>query len=177
MSTQEDLGNSNWFAGAEESLDARAVIEAELEDAVSWRPDKDEEIPDEIHGEVFSDIRAVSTKYGAAYVLYVKDLSLIPPSAEHDEPILWELFASRSVFKRELQEAAPSEGSLIVVRWEGLKESSSGGRSYHGYKVMAQTPDAELWTGLVRQAYETERNIKPDVDDVIATEEDLEKVF
>ena len=175
MSTQEDLGNNNWFAGAEESLDARAATEAELEKAVSWRPDKDVALPHEIQGEVFSDIRTVGTKYGAAYVLYVKDLSTVPSA--NSEPLIWELFASRSVFKRELREASPAVYSLIVVRWEGLKESASGGRSYHGYKVMAQTPDAELWAGLVREAYEVEANLKPDVEDTIATEEDLEKVF
>ena len=173
----EEGTNNDWFSGAEETLDARAASEAELEAAVSWRPDKDEAIPYEIQGEVFSDIRMVSTKFGAAYILYVKDLSLIPPSADDDEPIIWELFASRSVFKRELQEAAPAVGSLIVVRWEGLKQSSSGGRSYHGYKVMAQTPDAELWAGLVREAYEVEANLKPEIDDTIATEADLERVF
>ena len=167
--------SNDWFAGAEESLDTRAKAEAELEKAESWRPDKKDDIPHEIQGEVVSDVRVVGTEYGAAYVLYVRDLSTVPPANE--EPLIWELFASRAMFKRELQEAAPAVSSLIVVRWEGLKESSSGGRSYHGYKVMAQTPDAELWAGLVRQAYEIEANLKPDVEDTIATEEDLEKVF
>ena len=170
--------SNDWFSGAEETLDARAAIEAELEKAVSWRPDKDAELPHEIQGEVFSDIRTVGNKYGAAYVLYVKDLSLIPPSADNDEPLIWELFAARSVFKRELQDAAPSVGSLIVVRWEGLKESNTpGGRPYHGYKVAAKYSDSELWARLVREAYEIEANLKPDIEDTIATEEDLEKVF
>ena len=168
--------SNDWFSSAETALNDRAEIEAELEGATSWRPDSDESLPLEIQGEVFSEIRTVSTKFGAAYLLHVKDLSEVP--AANSEPTIWELFASRFVFKRELQEASPGVGSLIVVRWEGLKESSTpGGRPYHGYKVMAQTPDSELWARLVREAYEIETNLKPEIDDVIATEEDLRKVF
>ena len=168
------IGN-DWFSGANTALDERAEAEAELENAVSWRPDKDETNPHEIHGEVFGDIRCVNTKFGAAYVLYVKDLSNAPDSKA--ESIIWELFASRAMFKRELQEAAPAMGSLIVIRWEGLQESSTGGRSFHRYKVMAQTPDAALWSRLVREAYEVEQNTTPDIDKSIATEEDLGRIF
>jgi hypothetical protein len=166
----------DWFDSAVEDLDERAAGDAEVATAVAWKPDKDAELPETIQGTVFHEIRVAATKYGGAYVTYIKDAVL---KDNENNPVIWEIFASRSVLKRELQDASPAVGSLIVMRWLGLQEAASGGRKFHKYQVQAQTPDATLWSKLVGEAYAADLKADEgnDVPDTIATEEDLEKVF
>jgi hypothetical protein len=180
----------SWYDEATKAADKQAEEQATLSLAGSWKPDKNEDDPNPLVGIVFNTPSVRDTKYGGRYVLYVhqtdeNDELLFKPAVDDDGeeiegevvPVLYEVFASRAVLVRNLQDAAPGKGSPIFIRWEGQVESTSGGRKYHSYTAMAGEPDADLWAKLVRDKMESDNNVKPDVDDSIATEEDLEKVF
>lgn len=185
----------SWYEEAATKADELAEEQAIKSQALSWKPDDEAvtdkiDVPNPLVGLMYDEpeVRAHS-KYGGSYVLYVhetdeNDEKLFVKArdedgkeTDEDVPKLWEIYAARSVIIRQLQDASPAVGSPIFVRWEGRLQAKNSNRRYHSYVVLAHEPDADLWARLVREKYEADSAAKPDVDDTIATEEDLEKVF
>jgi len=99
--------------------------------AESWRPDKDG--PSQLIGEV---VRYTSgpTSYGDKPICVVRD-------ADDKESSVWLLQAALvAAFARE----RPKPGELVLIDYQGQKNSERTGRRYHAFKLVVERDDKPM---------------------------------
>jgi hypothetical protein len=121
------------------SIQERAEALAEAADQEfrpAWKPDRDDDAPNPLVGEVVGFSKAHTADYGE------KDIATIRQVDTGDEWAVWLLHAALvAAFARE----KPVVGDLVFIRFDGVKVSESSGRQYKAYSLkverQAQAPD------------------------------------
>jgi hypothetical protein len=67
---------------------------------------------------------------------------------------LYKVWFSAGGAVRGMRDASPAVGTLLMVRFEGEQDSSTSGRKFKAYSVVADEQDDELW-GSYMKAYQS----------------------
>ena len=123
----------------------RALARLGSADPSPWMPHKEKEHPKQIAGTVVR-VGLYTTSSAAYGVQTAPEVVLETPEKT------WGLRAFHSVLRSQLAQNNVQPGDTIAVEYQGMRESASGGSSYHGYRV-ARADDAGAervdWNRLV----------------------------
>jgi hypothetical protein len=143
MSKKEET----FFDDAADTADARLAKEKEQNEAEWWNFEGkggDEAHP-EFKGTFVSAEFKEKTGDNGSYMCimgYVRDL----------DDQLFKIWLSAGAAVRGLEDAAPAEGSLTMIRYEGQQDSSTSGRKFKAYSIVTDVQDGELWSSY-RKAF------------------------
>ena len=94
----------------------------------AWIPSEQEP---ELSG-IFERLSSGTTAYGKAWIAVFR-------MKDGTERAVWLL---HTVLRNELARVKPAPGELVLIRWEGKKQSGSGS-SYDSYRVVVDRPETE----------------------------------
>jgi len=137
----------SFFDDAAERAAEQAETEAEQQNAPWWNFEGKggEEAQPMFKGSfVSAEMKEKKGTNNQPYIclfVYLRDL----------EGTLYKAWLSASGAVRGLQDAAPAPGSLLFIKYEGEKESSTTqGRKFKSYSVIADVQDPDYWTSVAK---------------------------
>jgi hypothetical protein len=122
--------DKSFFDSLDETLEKRKDDNEAFGNEQDWQPVEDGET---LKG-IFLKARYVNTKYGLRGIALVKD------STTNETMNVW---LTRTVLRREVEDLKPAPGTPIGIRYEGLKSPEGGGSDYHLYTVVIPEQDEE----------------------------------
>ncbi len=131
----------SFFDDADQAIERQKEADAKAGDAENWSPEEG----DVLRGKVL-DAKYLNLTHGWAPLLIVEDQ--VVKNEKTGELQIWKVWGTRSVLKGEILDSQPSQGSLIVITYEGKQTAAKSGNSFHLYIVRAESADPAFWNRL-----------------------------